>query len=100
MHSASKYLSDNASPELLQRFKAEFTDADWQTIEGYLSDERRLGQRKKKLVEKLDILRKKLEKESEVNISDKCKMVGQMQECLYDIQLVEHALKVFLNCRF
>uniref|UniRef100_A0A183CBC2 Uncharacterized protein n=1 Tax=Globodera pallida TaxID=36090 RepID=A0A183CBC2_GLOPA len=81
-------------PSLLNRFKDKFSPSDWESLEKHLDDERKLSILKNALFGKLSRAQTRLEKESKMNVRDKCQLIGEMADYLYELQLVEHALKI------
>ncbi|KAL3108059.1 hypothetical protein niasHT_018221 [Heterodera trifolii] len=89
---SSKLFLINYQSDTLQRFKDKFSQTDWELLEKYLDDERKLGILKNNLFDKLNTAQ--LRWELQMNVQEKCQLIGEMEEYLYELQLVEHALKV------
>lgn len=67
---------------------------DFETLERFLNEERQLDSIRKSLMTKIQHSQEKIDQEwKQIDINGKCTLIGEMQNHLYQLQLVEHAAK-------
>ncbi|KAI1727758.1 inhibitor of growth protein 4 [Ditylenchus destructor] len=79
--------------DVLSKLGSMISSSAWETIKNFVAQEQELDSFRAIIHSKLSALSKQVNSDDweKVPIIDKCKVVQEIQECFYDLQLVEHA---------
>ncbi|KAI1720150.1 inhibitor of growth protein 4 [Ditylenchus destructor] len=79
--------------DVLSKLGSMISSSAWETIKNFVAQEQELDSFRAIIHSKLSALSKQVNSDDweKVPIIDKCKVVREIQECFYDLQLVEHA---------
>ena len=78
----------------ISRLSETFSTLELEELGDYLNEDKKLDKIRKLLIERLENAQKRIDREwSQIDLSQKSELLLDIQEVLYEMQLVEHAAK-------